>query len=167
MSDEKISKLKHILENHEKRIQKIEEFIKNIEYGPSSVETNITGLKKLSKKIGVTEGKIKEIFDIENGQLTVVKIMGEKDKDKTQNIALLVLFGYKYIFGNEEVLSQEIRRNVAENNIPLNNFATYINEMTPSLIRRKGKLKSPKTTYKLTTLGGAKARELIKKLCKE
>ena len=63
------------------------------------------------------------------------------------------------------MLAKEIKRNVAENNIPINNFATYINEMSPSLIRRKGKLRSPKTTYKLTPYGEAKARELIQIMC--
>ena len=99
--------------------------------------------------------------------MTVVKITGEKERDKTQNIALLVLLGYKYLLSKEEVLSQEIRRNVAENNIPLNNFATHLGDVTPSLIRRKGKLRSPKTTYKLTTLGESKARELIKVIAGE
>jgi len=167
MNNEEISKLKLILEDHEKRIKKIEEIIKKFEITPETGEKELVGIKKLAKKVGIDEDKLKEIFDIEDKQLTVIKVVGEKEKDKTQNIALLVLLGYKYLFGKEEVLSQEIRRNVAENGIPLNNFATYLNEITPGLIRRKGKLRSPKTTYKLTILGESKARELVKAISGE
>ena len=164
-SENVISEIKDKLEDHEKRIKKIEDFIKNLESKPPIEE--LSGIKKLSKKTGVNEKVLKEIFDVEDDQLTVVKITGEKERDKTQNIALLVLLGYKYLLSKEEVLSQEIRRNVAENNIPLNNFATHLGDVTPSLIRRKGKLRSPKTTYKLTTLGESKARELIKVIAGE
>ncbi|MCD6215926.1 MAG: hypothetical protein J7J92_02520 [Candidatus Aenigmarchaeota archaeon] len=158
---------KKILDDHETRIKKIEDFIKSLESKPPTEDINLSGIKKLSKKTGVNEKMLKEIFDIEDDQLTVVKITGEKERDKTQNIALLVLLGYKYLLSKEEVLSQEIRRNVAENNIPLNNFATHLSNVTPSLIRRKGKLRSPKTTYKLTTLGESKARELVKVIASE
>ena len=105
------------------------------------------------------------VYDLEGNSLTIVKIFGEDDREKIKNITLLVLLGYKYILGNNEVLSKEIRRNVAENRISLNNFATYLKEITPSLIRRKGKLRSPNTIYKLTTLGEVSARDLLKKIC--
>lgn len=165
MRNDEISKLRTVVEDHEKRIQELEGAIKKrepqITYGRADVE----GIEKLVKKTGVNKAKINGIFDLEENQLTVVKTLGEKDKDKTQNTTLLVLVGYKYLLGKDKILSQEIRRNVAENNIALNNFSTYINEISPSLIRRKGKLRSPKTVYKLTPLGETRARELIKKVC--
>lgn len=167
MNNEEISKLKLIIEDHEKRIKKIEEIIKKFEITPDMGKKEIVGIKRLAKKVGIDGDKLKEIFDIENKQLTVIKVIGEKEKDKTQNIALLVLLGYKYLFGKEEVLSQEIRRNVAENGIPLNNFATHLNEITPYLVRRKGKPRSPKTTYKLTIIGELRARKLVKAISGE
>jgi hypothetical protein len=109
--------------------------------------------------------KIKELFDVENNSLTLLKVIGEDERDKTKKISLAVLLGYKYAVGNEQVFSKEIRRNVAENRISVNNFATYLNEMIPSLIRRTGKLKSPKTTYRLTPLGEVEAKEIVKKFC--
>jgi len=166
MSENNFSDIKSILKNHEERIQRIEEFIKRIDEKISSTKIiKSSGISRLSQKIGIPEEKINELFDIEEDQLTIIKTIGEKDKEKTKNTTLLVLIGYKYLFNTEEVLAREIKRNVAENNIPLNNFATYINEMSPSLVRRKGKLRSPKTTYKLTPYGEAKARELIKLIC--
>ncbi len=162
MNDEDITKLKLLLENHEKRIKRIEEFIEKFENSSYVEDIELLGMEKLSKKTGVNGEKLKEIFDIENEQLTVVKITGDKERDKTQNITLLVLIGYNYLFGEEEVLSQEIRRNVGENGISLNNFAKHLNKMIPSLIRRKDKAKSPKNAYKLTALGKSKSLELIK-----
>ena len=108
--------------------------------------------------------KFDEMFDKEKDTLTVIKHTGANDREKSQNIALLALFGYKIFFKQEEILSQEIRRNVAENGIALNNFATYLNELTPSLLRRKGELRSPKTTYRMTISGEVKAKELIKSI---
>jgi DNA-binding HxlR family transcriptional regulator len=122
--------------------------------------------ERLAEKIGVKSEKIKELFDVENNSLTLLKVIGEDERDKTKKISLAVLLGYKYTVGNEQVFSKEIRRNVAENRISVNNFATYLNEMIPSLIRRTGKPKSPKTTYRLTPLGEAEAKEILKKLCK-
>jgi hypothetical protein len=163
---EEIKKIKEILENHETRIKSLENRIPS----PKSEEIAFVEAKidfeKLAKKIGVSTEKLKELFDMANNALTLLKVAGKDEVEKTKKISLVVLLGYKYFFGNEQVLSKEIRRNVAENRIPVNNFATYLNEMIPSLIRRIGKPKSPKTTYKLTPLGEAEAKEIIKELCK-
>jgi len=166
MNEKEISTLKSILDDHERRIKRIEEFIKKFEGILHTEERKLFG-KKSFKEIGLDEDKIKMIFDVEDNQLTVIKVLGKNDVEKTQNIALLTLIGYKYLFGKDEVLSQEIRRNVDENGISLYNFATYLSKIIPTLIRRKGKPKSPRTTYRLTALGEAKARELIKKIVGE
>jgi len=122
-------------------------------------------IEKLAQKIGVATDKVKELYDKEGDKLTLLKITGKDEREKTRKISLAVLLGYKYIFGNEEISATEIRRNVAENRVSLNNFATFLNEIIPSLIRRKGKPRSPKTTYKLTPLGEAEAKTALKKLC--
>ena len=95
----------------------------------------------------------------------MLKVEGNDEADKTKKITLMALLGYKYVFSNENVLSKEIRRNVAESRIPLNNFATYLNEMIPSLIRRIGKPKSNKTKYRLTPSGESEAKEMVRQMC--
>ena len=158
-------KIRNLLEDHEERIKLLESMFKSLKSEEvTSLEGKI-GIEKLAKKIDVTSDKIVELFDIEDNALTLLKVVGEDEIEKIHNISLVVLLGYKYFFDDDEVLSKEIRRNVAENGIPLNNFATYLKVLIPSLIRRKGKLKSPKTTYKLTPLGKTKAKEILKKLC--
>ncbi len=147
------------------RLEKLEKRVfSDVENKPIVATKPSDGIKRLAQKAGVSEEKIGEIFDFENEILTVVKVIGSNPKEKTQNISLLTLIGHKYFLANNEVAAQEIRRNVAENRIPLENFATYLNELVPSSIRRKGKPKSPKTTYRLTVFGEVNARELIKQL---
>lgn len=163
--NDEIKKIKEILEKQEKRIKFLESMIPNLKSEEVTPMAAKVGFARLAQKIGVDSEKISQLFDIENDNLTVLKVAGEDEREKTKKIALLVLLAYKYFFGNEQVLSKEIRRNVAENRVNLNHFATYLNEQIPSLIRRMGKLKSPSTAYKLTPLGEAEAKEIIKKLC--
>ena len=161
--EKEINQIRKELERHKKRIFELERLTK--EKGPEVLRKPKDGVKRLAKKLNISEEKIGEIFDIEDEVLTLVKIIGENPKEKTQNISLLVLLGYKYCFNKNEVLSQEIRRNVGENGVPLENFATYLNGLVPSMVRRKGKRKSPKTTYRLISSGEFRARELIKEIC--
>jgi len=170
MNTGKINEIENRLREYEERLSKLESAFQS---RPLSEDIASGRNKELAKRINVDEEKLNQLLDklfhIEKENiLTVIEPsekLGKNDKERTKNITLLTLLGYKYFFGKDEIFSQEIRRNVAENNVPLNNFGSYLNELVPSFIRRKGKLKSPKTTYKLTVLGKSKARELIKKLC--
>lgn len=164
--ENEITKIKKTLEEHEERIKLLESMIPELKSERIKPVEGIGDFKKLAQKINVDVEKIQELFDIEDDTLTLLKkIEGANDREKTQKISLMVLLGYKYLLGKLKVLAIEVRRNVAENKIPVNNFATYLNEIIPSLIRRIGKPKSPKTTYKLTPLGEAEAKEMLKELC--
>jgi len=165
--DEEIMNIKRRLKDHENRLQELEKVFRISKGEKQEICLSKTnkGIEKLAEKIGITKEKIREIFDIEENISTVVKTVGENYKEKIKNISLLALLGYEYFFGRNKLFSQEIRRNVAENGIPLDNFASYLNEIIPSLIRRKGKTKSSKTTYRLTILGKSEARKLLKNLC--
>ena len=162
MTDE-IEEIRQILNKHENRIKALE--AKYIRKMPQVAEAEEHSLEKLAEKVGTSTDKLQELLDIEDNALTLLRITGSDEGDRTKRISLVVLLSYRYVFGNDKVLSKEIRRNVAENRIPVNNFATYLNEMIPSLIRRIGKLKSPTTTYKLTPLGEAEAKTIVKELC--
>lgn len=155
MSESEIAALKTKIENHEKRISELESLL---------IRTGNEESTPLSAKTGVQIDKTQEIFDVEKDMLTVIKIAGKTDKEKTQNIALLALLGYKYFLNKEDLLSKEIRRNVGVNKVPLNNFGTYLNDLSPSLVSRRGEVRSPNTTYRLTAQGMVKAEELRKAL---
>ena len=137
----------------------LECIVKSKQKVPAIEET--AGIQKLATKLGIPVEKFYEVFDKEENMLTVINHGGTNNKEKTQNIALLTLLGYKIFFGQEEVQSKEIRRNVAENKISLGKFSICLNELTPRLLRRKGKLRSPKTAYRLTSQGEVKAKDLV------
>jgi len=157
---EELDGVKKMLDDHEKRIVELERSLPVGTDTTPAVEGN--DADKLARKIGVPTDKLREVFDVEGEVLTVLKCVGDKEKEKTQNIALLALLGYKFFIKKDGILSQEIRRNVAGNKIPLNNFATYLNELSPRSLLRKGEPKSPKTTYRLTHFGEATAKEILK-----
>lgn len=162
MSEEELRLLKEKAHDHDTRIADLEKILKVKEEMPAIKET--AGIQKLATKLGIPVGKLDEIFDKDGSELTIINHSGTDVRNKTQNITLLTLFGYKIYFGLEEVLSQEIRRNVAENGISLGHFSKYLNELIPRLLRRKGKLRSPKTTYRLNIQGEVKAKKLIKSI---
>jgi len=162
-SEDIIEQIKKTLEEHERRILRLEGMAgeKEKRHEIREPEENV---KRLAEKLNVSEDDINKIFDVEGESLTLTNVIGKDDREKTVNTTLLVLLGYKYFFGMSDVLSQEIRRNLAENRVSLSSYSYYLSAITPSLVRRKGKVKSPKTTYRLTTLGEAEAKELLKNL---
>lgn len=157
--EKEIIKIKKTLDNQEKRISRLEET-----KSTSPLVAKPSASLQLFKKTGISADKMKEVFDLEGDILTVIKSTGKDDEEKTRNITLLTLIGHQYFMGENQVSSGEIRRNVAENHISLNNFGSYLKKIIPTLIIRKGKPKSPKTSYRLTVSGDVKARELIKNM---
>ncbi len=128
------------------RLKKLEELLQN---------------KPMERKI------IRDIFDIDGESLTLLKSYGEKTKDKTQNIALLVLLGYKEKFEKEKISSADIKKNVVLHGVPLENFGTHLKKLIPQSIIRIGKRGSNKVEYKLTLFGEAKAKKLREDLLKD
>lgn len=100
------------------------------------------------------------IFEDEGDKRIVTQVVGENTEEKTQNLTLLNLLGYKKK-GVEDVYSSVIKENVAMHGVPLENFATHIKKLIPQSILRKGKPGSKKATYRLTTFGEAKAKKLL------
>jgi len=166
VSADELQKVYKILSEHENRLKELESIIDQLRKGIEKVKKvkEVPSFHKLSKRTGVNSLTLKKLFDVENESITLLDIIGESYKQKTQNAVLVILLAYKYILGVEEVLAQEIRRNIAELGIPLNNFANYLKEIIPTLIRRKGRPRSPKTIYKLTVQGEVRAKEILKTL---
>lgn len=131
-------------------------------------------LESIEKRLILIESKKKSfdenlpseisVFEEQDNKIIVTHVNGETPKDKTQNITLLTLLGYKSKLNQNEILSNLIRDNVAMNMVPLDNFGTYINRLIPRYILRIGKAKSTNVKYKLTTFGEAFAKNLLKEL---
>lgn len=169
MKNNQMEQILGILTNIDNRLKKVEAFVsdgsesRNLERRPPQVFT--PSVKGLAEKAKIPEDKVGEIYDVDSDKsLTLVKLPGADEREKIRNATVLVILGYKYILGIEDVPSKEIRRNLAENGVDINNFATYLNEIVPSLVRRKGKPKSPNTAYRLTVPGEVQAKTLLKDL---
>lgn len=157
MNEEKIMDL---LDNHEKRIKALEDLIKDVDDVKRiiSIELNY---EKMKKEMNLDENAINSIFDYNNQLLTLLQTLGKNDKEKTQNITLLIILGYDYLLGINQIKTKEIRRNVSEHGISLNNFATHLKEIMPLYISRIGKTTSPKSKYRLTTPGYKQAKKIL------
>lgn len=94
-----INKIKKKLKAHEERLYKLEERVSGFPPDQAGIE----GFEKLAGKIDIEKEKIRECFDLEDTILTVINTIGEDDKEKTQNISLLCLLGYKYFFGKKDL----------------------------------------------------------------
>lgn len=129
-----------------------------------AIEQRLGRLENNSSQNPSIEVILEDIFDIDGDDLTLLKISGEKTKDKSQNVALLVLLGHKEKFNNEKIHSSLIKKNVALHGIPIENFGTHLNELIPQSIIRMGKKGSNKVVYKLTLFGEAKAKRLRREI---
>ncbi|MFH1376436.1 MAG: hypothetical protein ABIH25_02260 [Candidatus Woesearchaeota archaeon] len=130
------------------------------------IEKRISILEGSSKKedIILQEKSPDEIFEEHDGKIVITKITGETPKEKAKNIVLLSLLGYKQKLGELDVHASKLRENVAIHQIPLENFGTWVKELSPRSVMKKGKRGSTKITYKLTTFGEAKAKNLLKEI---
>lgn len=141
----------------------------------NKIKDEIRELKERMRKLGEIgklhskerkSNAIDKVFDIEQDKLTVIRFIGKKTKEKIQNISLLALYGYKKEMGVDKVLSSEIKRNVAINKVPVENFGTYIKKIIPKCILGIGKKFSTKYQYKLTSYGEVKAKEILEETIK-
>jgi len=127
--------------------------------------------ENIEKRLGILEGlpqketlKDQGIFEIEENKIIVTNYIGKNTEEKTQNITLLTLLGYKQKMDKIDISSSKIKENVALHEVPLENFGTHIKKLIPQSIIKKGKRGSTKITYRITVFGEAKAKKLLKEL---
>lgn len=128
-----------------------------------AIEKRLNMLENIPRKGSkiIQNGSTNDIFEKQDGKIFVTKMLGNNIKEKTKNIVLLTLLGYKQKLEEINVHTSKLRENVAIHEIPLENFGTYVKELIPQSIIKKGNKGSNKVTYKLTTFGEAKAKGLL------
>ena len=129
-----------------------------------AIKKRLDLLEKSSRGERVTsqDASPNHTFEEQDEKVIVTQVIGDTPKEKTKNLVLLSLLGYKQRLGETEVRASKLRENVAVHGIPLENFGTYVKELIPQSVIKKGKKGSTKVTYKLTIFGEAKARNLLK-----
>lgn len=129
------------------------------------IEKRLDLIEQIPKKEMVVRTESSDsIFEEHEGKIVVTQIIGKKPKERAKNIVLLSLLGYKQKLGELEVHTSKLRENVAIHQIPLENFGTWVSELSPQSVIKKGKKGSTKVTYRLTTFGEAKTKNLLKEI---
>jgi uncharacterized protein (TIGR02391 family) len=119
-------------------------------------------LEELVESLEVPLQRIFEVYDKDDGFVTIVNPTGGNIKERIQNTAILTLYGHYLFFGQKEVLAQEIRRNLSENKISDSNFWKHLDELSPRHLRTGKSPRNPRTPCRITELGLQRARGLIR-----
>lgn len=167
ISDEEIIKIKKMLEEHEKRIGKLESVLGQEERKPpKEIGLDIEKCIKLSKDAGITEEQLRCVFDFEEVDLSLITTMlgGKNEAEKQFRATASILTTFHYCYNKDEIRSQDLRKklewlgikSLANLSINLANYKQFI--------LPKGKPKSPEFAYKITYPGIKKGLEIIKEL---
>ena len=162
-SDEEIIEIKKKLEEHEKRIRKLE-----VEKGKSTKEISVDierGIEKMSKNARIPEERIRCVFDFDEEDLSLIAtVEGKNESEKQFKATVCILAAYHYCYGRDEIKSQDIRKKLEWFGIKsLVNLSTNLSEYK-QFILPKGKPKSKEFSYKITLPGIKKGLEIIKEL---
>ena len=147
------------IENLDKRLTIIEKKINFVD----KVEIKKVDFSVLAKISTTDVDNIKELFDIFDNKLNLIKPLFEDENNRVRihNVVLIILICYKYILKEEIVLSSEIQIILKTQNISLNNYRTYMREICFDLILSVEGDTSQDFSYRLTNNGEIKAIELI------
>lgn len=164
---EEITEIKKILEKHEERITKLENFIQVKEEKPIKeiVVDREERMEELSSKVGITKERLRCVFDFDKDDLTlIVDIEGKNEGERQLKAAVCILTAYHYCYARDTVKSQDLRKKLQWLGIKsLANLSSNLSEYKQFIIP-KGKSKSKDFSYKITLPGLKKGTEIIKEL---
>jgi len=162
---EEIIKIKKAVEDHEKRIEKLESVLGQGKGKPAE-EIGIDiekGIEILSKDAGITKEQLRCIFDFEKEDLNlIINIVGKNEAEKQFKTTLCILTAYHYCYGRDETRSQDLRKKLEWLGIKSLGILSVNLAKYKQLILPKGKPKSPEFRYKITYPGIRKGLEIIK-----
>jgi hypothetical protein len=171
MENNEIKEILKKLDEHEKRINVLEEQIKS-----STTEKRLNGDKNrdsefphdLCERLGINEIQLGHILYYEDDLLEFVcPIEGKSNAEKQFNGTIIILTFYHFWKNVNKIKSQELRKILQkEKKLSLNNFSTNLkkNEYM-KYIRPDGVNGSHEFSYKITNpLGIEKGLEIIKNL---
>lgn len=164
-------KIKKILENHERRISALERLLlkgkveENLKEIPKRVEIGLEkNMGKLAKSAGIEIDQVKQIYDFEKEDLTLlVEAGGEDVGEKQLRATLVILVGLSYCYEKEEILSGVLGKKLKTLGISLANLARNLDEH-PRFVLPVGKPKSTKFQYKITVPGKNEGLKIVREL---
>ncbi|WXG40453.1 MAG: hypothetical protein WED07_06500 [Candidatus Freyarchaeum deiterrae] len=113
VSDEEINEIKKKLEDHEKRIKKLEEpFEQEKEMPLKDTGVDIEDvILKFSKEAEIKEEQVRNVFVFDKNDLNLkISVCGESEAEKQFKATVCILTAYHYCYGKDEIKSRDLRK---------------------------------------------------------
>lgn len=168
MNDE-IKVLRKKIDDHEKRINLLEDHLKFIKEKEEDPLHNNACSKKLANAAHISENQLHHIFYIEEDDLSLVCSFKGPHHTNQFKATLVLLTAYKYCRGVGHIKSAELNQKLKEVNIgSLSALSGNLaKEEYKKFIRKEGKAGSHAFVYKITHLGLEKGLKIIRELAEE
>lgn len=140
--------------------EKVEEELEK----PKRVEIGLEKrIEKLAKDAGVTVGQLKHIFSFKD-DLGLLVVGEGTDKEKQLQATLLILTGFSYHYGKEEILSIDLKRRLRKLGIrALGHLTENLSEYSRFILP---KIRGSASTYEMTVRGKEEGLKIIKEFAR-
>jgi len=157
MNDE----IKEKVEELERRVKEIEEFIYSEENEVSTLDERI---KDFANEMDLDVEELNKVFDFEDQPVILPEIAGDSKKEKQQKFVTIYLTALKYCYNKDFERASKLKEIAKNREIHTTTFGNNIKNFRPYL-RQIGESRSATSKYKIThPKGTKKGMELIKGL---
>ena len=152
-----------ILENHEERIRKLEEFLPKKDLTKKPTRNLEELIKRLSSEIGIEIDCFYNLFFIDDEEiLLLVSPKGKNEAEKQFKATIVILTISDYLFGEDFLQSSILNKKLRKLGIgSLVNLSTNLSKFKQFLIPR-GKPKSTKFGFQITIPGKKEGIKIMK-----
>lgn len=156
---------KRILENHEERIRKLEEFLPKKDLTEKPTRNLEERIKKISEEIGIETTSFYNLFFIDNEEiLLLISPKGKNEAEKQFKATIVILTISDCLFGEDFIQSSSLNKKLRKLGIgSLVNLSTNLSKFKQFLIPR-GRSKSKKFGFQITIPGKREGIRLIKEI---
>lgn len=161
--------IKRVLEDHERRLKELEEYVPKKELVQSPPKNLEERIKNLCEEIGVDFERFYEFFylkDVDKEITLLFSPLGKSESEKQIKSALILLTILERVFEKDFMTSSDLNKKLKKMKIgSLVNLSTNFSKYKNFLIPR-GKSKSTKFGFQITIPGQNEGLKIIKDLCK-
>lgn len=158
-------KLDMILENTTKILEMLSSKSTNTFHEPKEIiESEGNGFERLSKDSGLTSEELREMFQIYEDDIIILKDIPGSTPEKQLKASLLLLTFKRYLYNTTELEASELKKFLEKLAIGSLSILSANLKKYKSYIITKGKAGSNKYKYVITIPGLKKGIEIIKEL---
>ena len=155
------------LEDHERRITRLEGLLQGKKGRPAKQETLDTAnrMRPLAEAARLQEDQVKNVFDFSGEDIRLIApIEGKDEREKQLKATLCILTAHHYCYDKDEMRSRDLREKLQWLGIKsLSNLSGNLGTFKQFLLPR-GKAGSPEFQYKITFPGLKRGLQVIAEL---